>query len=118
MKLKKLDLDNFDRQLDSYSLKAFRQQLNCLAVNVNRLIDKVNEIAEPIGEKHEGTEGCFIMPCPFCGSEDVREVFHRDNPFDALFYVRCNNCGGRSGDKRTGGEARDAWNRRVADGTD
>ena len=113
MKLKKLDLDNFDRQLDTYSLKAIRAQLNCLAANVNRLIDKVNEIVEPIEEKHEGTEERYIMRCPFCGSEDVIRAHHGDNPFNTLFYVLCNNCGARSADKWTSAEARDAWNRRA-----
>lgn len=86
MKLKKLDLDNFDSQLRSYSPKAIRQQLNCLAANVNRLVDAVNDISEPAEEpiKDEPTKPDLVR-CRDCCFYNWNRKIHYDH-----LYHWCN----------------------------
>lgn len=38
--------------------------------------------------------GCDLRPCPFCNSNNV-ELF--EDKEESMSYVRCNNCGARSG---------------------
>ena len=52
-----------------------------------------------------------LKPCPFCGSEDVKEVY----TFYTIFRhsVYCKNCYTEGPAKPTEAEAVEAWNNRI-----
>lgn len=65
-----------------------------------------------------------ILPCPFCGSENVKP-FHIDGDWGyspSRDYVQCNSCGATSGEVKDSNSGMDLaiekWNRRVNYETD
>ena len=53
-----------------------------------------------------------LLPCPFCGSTDLRYDGYWCTDFDG-FYVRCLNCDSAGSPKGTKKAARKAWNTRT-----
>ena len=54
-----------------------------------------------------------LKPCPFCGSDNIRQVCTSD--FDGsymVFSMRCDSCGTMIGWQKTRKQAIDAWNKR------
>lgn len=49
-----------------------------------------------------------LLPCPFCGFDDIRETHHGG----ASYTVWCGHCWANSPHDTTPREAREAWNRR------
>lgn len=54
-----------------------------------------------------------LKPCPFCGSENIRE--HSGYPLE-YWSVKCLDCGGRMQFYGSQQQAINAWNRRALDG--
>lgn len=63
----------------------------------------------------------YLKPCPFCGSENVRD-FHKWQGPNPSAYIKCQRCNARSGfytgDRQERysalvAEAAEAWNRRA-----
>ena len=55
-----------------------------------------------------------LLPCPCCGSSDVRYLAENDHSL-AWYFVECRKCGLRTDVYSTKGKACAAWNCRVAD---
>lgn len=53
----------------------------------------------------------YLEPCPFCGARYPRLM--RDGICDFYYYVKCCNCGARTGIEYTEELAVKNWNRRV-----
>lgn len=57
-----------------------------------------------------------LKPCPFCGSTNISMwVTDRGEPFGALYYFECQNCGVKTEPDDDEIDATFAWNRRVKD---
>lgn len=57
-----------------------------------------------------------LLPCPFCGGEDLETDHIRTYDVDHpdVYEVHCVECGGRGGEGWTEAEAIAAWNTRAA----
>ena len=53
-----------------------------------------------------------LLPCPFCGSTNLRYDGYWCSEFDG-FYVSCSNCNASSTPKGTKSAAKKAWNTRT-----
>jgi len=56
-----------------------------------------------------------LKSCPFCGSRHIRicnYLIGKDEVVEQKWYIRCNRCGGRSGEHQSAEEARKSWNER------
>lgn len=109
MKLKRIDLDNFDSQLESYSIKAVRNHLNCLAANINKVIDEVNKLSENPGEdpddisEHRMTvKEAYEIVCDFitdnqvdwqiCESKEFWEALRDGFETENTKAITCRDC--------------------------
>ena len=58
-----------------------------------------------------------LLPCPFCGGEAEERVKGRGTS-DPKYYVRCAECGCRTGETVCSPAHIRTWNRRVTDAKD
>ncbi len=54
-----------------------------------------------------------LLPCPFCGSDDVEERKAGAAVVGTVHWIVCNECGAGSGEASTAAEAQETWNRRA-----
>ena len=65
------------------------------------------------GMKQEGGQMNEFRPCPFCGSKENIYVQIIKIKRSLKIWTECLDCGSRTGNYRTEGEAIDAWNGRA-----
>ncbi|WP_419692202.1 Lar family restriction alleviation protein [Burkholderia gladioli] len=55
-----------------------------------------------------------LLPCPFCGSDEVTVGSFGSSCIDPQHYVQCEQCDGATVRHASDGEAIAAWNRRAS----
>lgn len=76
--LRPIDRENFDSQLQSFSIREIVQNMSYLACKANEIIEAVNELLEREKEKKQSAENeqrSELSPCPFCGGNAVLKFY-------------------------------------------